>query len=794
MHRVPFLRIAATIVCAIAAAPFMSGQNSIQLFGPVNVRSSASGTGFGESAVNFNSANLVLNCNASPIQAVLSSTPDGTGNVLVDNFINLTVTAGETTTGPTNVCRGGISEGTPDGTQQDCFTSGYQVPASAGQLTGQDPDNFTGTGGVAPIDVSSSLQAGTVQTQFSLVDTGGFLASSSIYLNTNCTQAGVSGPANITGNPISSTNPTPQQLTQNFSYDQSTNQQVQFTYDLTDAETAGSLSITNGTIPNTTDQPIDPSTFQSVWVPNTSFATSSCIVHTGELLPNGSSACKLYTLECQVGTGSGQSGAQCPVSQLANEVFQDVFDGPAFTLPDIVVPNGPTFHQGVGLLMAAEPWTGGSCLFDPASGFATALCPQNVLTNFSGPGGYASTGRGTNPNSSFISVAQVPEDLTTVTVTGQQPGGWINTQNPTVSFSSQPPIVPGQNTFVPAPIKSITYGISPAGSVPTPGPPVPNDTTLTNPIPCPTSQNPLQPPATTYAPPSQVVNVMADGQYQLHYYAKDCAGTEELKFTQDGTGSWSTNFYTFPINVDTVAPAVASGPILSPAPSTNYGTPNSYTQNQKVIATYSCTDDRSGVVLCGTSTFSPGSTLNTGPLTSNVDTSTTGSHTFTVAVKDAAGNTSSASVTYTVVAALPVNLTVAKLAPLAARKNDLITYSIGAINVGNNTANTVVISDPLPSGVSFVSATGQIFVCTLFNCSLSKGAVSCSYASNKVTCTTSSLTGSTLWGFAEFGVQIVTRVTASAGAKIANTATVSSANPDSSPRDNQSTALTLVVK
>jgi uncharacterized repeat protein (TIGR01451 family) len=701
------------------------------------------------------------------------------------------VTAGENSTGPTNVCTGGLSEGTPNGTQQDCFTSGYQVPASEGQLTGQDPDNFTSTGGVAPIDISSSLQAGTVQTQFSLVDTGGFLASSSIYLNTNCTQAGITGPGNITGNPIPSTNPTPQQLTQDFTFDSSNNQQIQFVYDLSQA--ASTLTTTNGTIPNTTNQPVDPTTFQSTFLPSTSFATASCIVHTGQLMPNGNPACNLYTLACQVGTGSSQSGAQCPVSQAPNEIFQENFDGPAFTLPDIVIPNGPTFHQGVGLLMASEPWNGGSCLFDPASGFGTTICPQNVLTNFSGPGGYASTGRGTNPNSTFITVAPVPEDLTTVTVAGQQPGGWINSQSATVSFSSQPPSVPGQNTFIASPIQSITYGVSPAGSVPSPGPPVPGDTTLVNSIPCPTSQNPSQPPATTYAPLPVTVSVQSDGQYLLHYYAKDCAGTEELKFTQDASSSWSTAFYTFPINVDTVAP-MASEPVLSPAPSTNYGTPNSYTQNQKVMATYSCTDDRSGVVLCGSYTFSPGSTLNTGPLTSPVDTTTTGAHTFTVNVKDAAGNTSSSSVSYTVVAAAPVNLTIAKLAPLAARKNDLITYSIGAINVGSNTANSVVISDPLPAGVSFVSATGQIFACTLFNCSLSKGAVSCSYANNTVTCTTGSLTGSTLWGFAEFGVQIVTRVTASAGAKIANTATVSSNNPDSSPRDNQSTAITLVIK
>ncbi len=103
----------------------------------------------------------------------------------------------------------------------------------------------------------------------------------------------------------------------------------------------------------------------------------------------------------------------------------------------------------------------------------------------------------------------------------------------------------------------------------------------------------------------QSVSVAEDGQYLLHYFAQDCAGTEELQFTQTA-GSWSTSFYTFPINVDTVAPVVSSGPTLSPAPSTNGGVANSYMIGQKVTATYSCTDDRSGIVECGTSTYPPG--------------------------------------------------------------------------------------------------------------------------------------------------------------------------------------------
>ncbi len=639
------------IVAGMAlVVPAALAQNAIQVFSPVNVQSSPDGTGYGANANTFNSSTLNLNCSASPITAVLSSSANSSGNVLVDNFINVTATSGTTTTGPVNVCRGGTSDETPDGgISPNCFTSSYQGPASAGQLDYVDPDTLVATGGVAPIDISSSLQPGPVQLKIDLVDNGGVFASSTLYLNTNCSLNGVTGPATISGNPIPQTNPTPAELTQKFSFNTTTGQQVGFVYDLSQAQAAGSLSITQGTAPGTNDLPVDPTKFQSTLVKGTSFATSICLVHTGEML-NGQPACKLFTLECTVGTGSAQSGALCPVSSLPNEVFQDVFDGPTFTLSDINTPDGLTFHEGVGFLMASEGWIGGPCSFDPASGLQDLPCPQNLLSNFSGPGLYIATGHTSHPNSTFIPIAQVPEDLTTVTVAGQQPGGWIHSSTANVTLSSQPPVLAGTNlpgaaTFVAAPIQSITYGISPANSVPTPSSPASTDTVVENTIPCPSPSNPLDPLATVFATPVQPLTGLADGNYLLHYYAEDCAGTEELQFTQDANASWSTSYYTFAINVDTIAPVVASGPVLSPVP----GNSGYYTVGQTVTATYSCTDEHSGVVSCGSSTFSPNAAvLNTGAITSPVDTSSPGAKTYTVTAIDAAGNQSSVSVSYTV--------------------------------------------------------------------------------------------------------------------------------------------------
>src|ERR1700733_11312032 len=180
-------------VC-IAATSSVAFAQSIQLFSPANVRLSTQGTS--PSSPNpFNTANLNLSCPSSP-HAVISSSADGTGNVLVDNYISLKVGDAD----PVNICNG------------NCFTSTYQSQASAGSLTGQDPDNFVSTGGLPPIDVSSYFSQGSVQAQIALIDQASYLTSSTLYLVTNCTSAGVTGPAKVTGNPISSSNPTVQQL------------------------------------------------------------------------------------------------------------------------------------------------------------------------------------------------------------------------------------------------------------------------------------------------------------------------------------------------------------------------------------------------------------------------------------------------------------------------------------------------------------------------------------------------------------------------------------------------------
>jgi uncharacterized repeat protein (TIGR01451 family) len=748
-------------LCLAASATVAFGQNAYQIFTPANIRDSTSGTGPGQNADVFNSKTLSLQCPSRP-RAVISSSATGLGPILVDNFLTLAVGKYP----PINICPWGWNG---PAWQQSCYNSNYIQDSKNGNLVGVDPDTIAARDGVFPIDISPFLQSGSNQIQLSTVDIGQYLGSSSLYLVTSCTSNGVTGSSQITGNPIPSSNPTSQQLTQTFSVNPTTNQAVQFIYDLSIANSADTLTITNGSTPNNGANPLTQAAFQP-YLNGTSFATAQCITHAGSSV-NNSPACVLFTLTCQIGTSSEQSGANCPTSSARNEYFIDYFDGVLTSLPNITGTNGLSYPQGVGLLEAKEGWTGGMCSFDPATKIAGQMCPQNTLTSFTGPGAYRSGGSGQDPNSTFITVAPVPEPLTTITVANMHTGNWVNTHSPSVTFLSTPPAL-SNSGFVAAPIESINFGISLASSVPQPPAPISGDSSLSNSGACPAPGS-----APTNVKPfsgTQNVDVTEDGQFLLHYYAQDCAGTQELQFTNT-SGTWSTGFFTYPINVDTVVPVVP-GITLTPA-----ATNNTYTIGQQVSANYSCTDDRSGIVQCGTNTFST-PTLNTGPLTSMLNTSKAGQYTFTVNAVDAAGNTATQSVTYNVSSPLPpVNVSVLKLAPLTVKKGAQMTYSIGVANISLNAATSVTVTDTLPAGVTFVKATALQTVCSGLKCS--NDAV-CT-GTTTVSCSVPSMTLLT-----PMAIQIVVNVTANSKTQISNTATVSTQN--SNAGKSQSTAVTNV--
>ena len=90
MKKSPFLHHGLILACMALIVPALSAQTTtIQLFGPVNVRASVSGTSY-DNPNTFNSNTLNLTCPASPT-AVLSSANGG--NVLADNNIQVSTSS-----------------------------------------------------------------------------------------------------------------------------------------------------------------------------------------------------------------------------------------------------------------------------------------------------------------------------------------------------------------------------------------------------------------------------------------------------------------------------------------------------------------------------------------------------------------------------------------------------------------------------------------------------------------------------------------------------------------------------
>ena len=173
----------------------------------------------------------------------------------------------------------------------------------------------------------------------------------------------------------------------------------------------------------------------------------------------------------------------CPASQQRNEIFQEASTAPLYPSrccrhewPD--VPPGKWVSWKLSKIGAGNPVYS---IHRPALPISCArrMCSRAFpVLDFTEAGD-----PGQSPNSSFITVAPVPEDLTTITVTGQLQEGWINSQTATVNFVSTPPAVASTNDFVAAPIESLTYGISSNSNVPQPPAPIPGDFTLNNSLP-----------------------------------------------------------------------------------------------------------------------------------------------------------------------------------------------------------------------------------------------------------------------------------------------------------------------
>ena len=143
-----------TLVLALSSFSVFSATQSILLF--QSNPNTASGRIMNSSqATNFAKNSIVLNCLGSHT-VIISSTADGSGKILVDNFLSVD---------GTNVCPGGPNSAA------NCFVG-------------------SGTGEINPINISNAIANGKHLVTFELMDWGKQLQNSPLYLvMTGCTVA-----------------------------------------------------------------------------------------------------------------------------------------------------------------------------------------------------------------------------------------------------------------------------------------------------------------------------------------------------------------------------------------------------------------------------------------------------------------------------------------------------------------------------------------------------------------------------------------------------------------------------
>ena len=207
---------------------------------------------------------------------------------------------------------------------------------------------------------------------------------------------------------------------------------------------------------------------------------------------------------------------------------------------------------------------------------------------------------------------------------------------------------------------------------------------------------------------------------------------------------------------------------------TSPGANATYQLNASVAASYACSDGGSGLATC------QGSVASGAP----INTSSTGTKTFTVAATDVVGNPSTLIVTYMVVSGggggqTSADVGISLSAPAKVSPGETLTYSMAMTNAGQLTATGVTVSDALPSGTVFASA------------STSQGTLTTPVVGSSGTVTAN--LGNLAKG-ASATISIVVTVTAASGTELSNTATVASTTQDVNGNNNSATKKTTVSK
>ena len=595
----------------------------------------------------------------------------------------------------------------------------------------------------------------------------------------------------------------PQSLTQSFVANNAQGQHEEFDFDYSVSSDGDDLNIQPDTTPFVNTGGVSPLDWASI-VKGTAMADAPCLTAAGQ------SVCAVSTLTCTTASQNAPAGSNCPQSTVRNVLFVQEMDlnlnQPGIVDGILTVPSG----YAPGIAMAPDVLVSGAqCNYPSGEPLATQLCPQSIMTQLEDntPRG---GGTGTTTNSSYLFFCCEPEWATAPTIPL-----WTNSTSVSASFISMPPQTPNPNSndFQAAQGASVIVGAEPHGTLLDTTYPLPGEQTLNNSIPCP-ALGPLPTPWSTQNPQAFSVNgvittydnngnaiPLVEGAYDAHYFSVDCDAFEELVYplqlnVNPGTpGPNVATFKTVPFNIDTTKPSVTSITLNSPG---GYYAQNSTT----ATATVTCTDPSSptvanffsGIATCGSQTFSGNQqTVTTTPIALN--TSTIGTQTFTASATDAAGNSSpTSSVTYQVVGS--ADLATAMIGNLLVKTGTNMTYYIAVANNGPSTADTVTLTDTLPSGTTFVSSGYAIESCSLAGgqpiCSITPPTSSCGSVAGS--CSIASLSAWTKQNPTGVLVQITVNVTAKANTTVTDTAVVSEANSDPNSKNNTTKWVTLVTK
>jgi uncharacterized repeat protein (TIGR01451 family) len=259
--------------------------------------------------------------------------------------------------------------------------------------------------------------------------------------------------------------------------------------------------------------------------------------------------------------------------------------------------------------------------------------------------------------------------------------------------------------------------------------------------------------------PPAVVGVRSDGAALTDPYP---AGTTTITWTATDTLHGSTSCTQTITVTDTQNPTISCpGNITVPATSAS-GVAVNFTAGATDncgVASLVCTNQNGQTVSSG-ATFPVGTT------------------TVTCRATDAAGNQSTCSFTITVTVDADLSLTMsASPSPVVSGTN--LTYTLVATNNGQQAAQGVVLTDPLPAGTSFVSASPSPNIGTL--------------TTPKGNSSTVSWQVGTLASGQSVTLTLVVKASAKAGSTLTNTASISSSTPDSNGGNNSATATTLVA-